>query len=182
MTQPTPLPFGIREIKIAKYTDLAATTLGASVKLPNSRKMSFAESEAFEELRGDDRVVASHGAGPMVEFEFESGGYPFEAVASMYGGTLTETGVAPNRVKTLRKLVTDVRPYFKTWGRAIADNGGDLWIVIYKCKCDGNLSGEMGDGAFYLTGASGKGYASTEVASLDRVWDFVQNETLTPLP
>ena len=38
MPLPTALPYGIRDIKIAPYTDAAATTLAAtSIDLPNAR-------------------------------------------------------------------------------------------------------------------------------------------------
>lgn len=178
-----PLPFGIRDIKITPYTDLTATVLaGASIDLPNGRTLSFAEAEDFEELRGDDRLVASHGSGPQVEWELESGGVSFEAVRAMYGGTITETGVTPNQVKTLRKLVTDQRPYFRVEGQAISDSGGDLHCVIYRCKATDNLSGEFTDGAFFLTGASGVGMANLVSGQTDRVWDWVQNETITAIP
>lgn len=190
MTQPISLPFGLREVKVAMYTNQAATVLGAWVKFPNSRTFSFAEAEDFEELRGDDAVQASHGNGAQVEWELEGGGAPFEAVATMYGGEVIETGVAPNRVKTLRKYGAgggtvwnhSQRPYFRTQGRAISDSGGDMWIVLYRCKATDNLEGEMADGQFFLTGASGIGYPSKEVATLNRVWDWVQNEQETLLP
>lgn len=190
MTQPTALPFGLREVKVAMYTDAAATTLGAWVKFPNSRTLSFAEAEEFEDLRGDDALIASHGAGPQVEWELEGGGAPFEAVAVMYGGEVLETGSAPNRVKTLRKYGAgggtqwyhSQRPYFKIMGRSISDSGGDMWCVIYRAKATDNLEGEMADSAFFLTGASGTGFPSNEVATLKRVWDWVQNETETALP
>ena len=183
MTQPTPLPFGLREVKVTPYTDMAATTLGTPVKLPNSRTFSFAEVEEFEDLRGDDKLVATHGSGAQVEWELEGGGVSLEAVKAMYGGqTITETGVAPNRVKTLRKLTTDQRPYFKVEGRAMSDSGGDFHIVVWKCKATDNLEGELADGQFFLTGASGVGLASTLPASLDAVWDFIQNEAAAGVP
>ena len=59
-----PLPFGLRDIKVTPYTDATATALGSSVDFPNARTLNFTETEEFEELRGDDRLVASHGAGP----------------------------------------------------------------------------------------------------------------------
>lgn len=178
-----PLPFGLRDVKLTPYTDNTATVLsGASVDLPNARTLSFAEAEAFEELRGDDRLVASHGSGPQVEWSLEGGGVSFEAVKTMYGGTITETGVTPNQVKTLRKLVTDVRPYFRIEGQVISDSGGDLHAVIYRAKATDNLSGEFADGSFFLTGASGVGMSSLVPATLDRVWDFVQNETAVATP
>lgn len=181
MTMPIPLPYGLREVVITPYTDAAATTLGTPVKLPNSRTFSFAETEEFEELRGDDRLVATKGAGPQVEWELEGGGVSLEAVAAMYGGSVVESGIAPNKVKTLSKLVTDERPYFKVEGRAISDTGGDLHIVVYKCKATDNLEGELADGSFFLTGASGAGLAATLVGKEDIVWEFVQNETATEI-
>lgn len=172
-----PLPYGLRDVKITPYTTAAATTLGTSVDLPNARTLSFAETEDFEELRGDDKLVATHGSGPSVEWELEGGGVSFEAVKAMYGGTITETGTTPSQVKTYDKLVTDVRPYFKIEGQSISDSGGDFHPVIWKCKATDNLSGELGDGQFWLTGASGKGIASTLTGGVDKVWSWVQNET-----
>jgi len=182
-----PLPFGLREVKVIPYTDAAATTLGSPVKLPNSRTLSFAETEEFEDLRGDDSLVASHGAGANVEWELEGGGVSFEAVAVMYGGVVATTGVTPNQVKTYSKYVSTTyaqsqRPYFKTMGRAISDSGGDVWCVIYRCKATDNLEMELSDGAFLLTNASGLGYKSNEATSLNKAYDWVQNETETALP
>lgn len=179
----TPLPFGLRDVKLTPYTDASATVLaGASVDLPNARTLSFAEAETFEDLRGDDRLVATHGSGPQVEWSLEGGGVSLEAVRTMYGGTIIESGTTPNQVKTLRKLVTDVRPYFRIEGQVISDSGGDLHAVIYRAKATDNLSGEFADGQFFLTGASGVGLANLVSGQTDRVWDFVQNETAVSIP
>lgn len=178
-----PLPFGLRDVKLTPYTDATATALaGASIDLPYGRTLTFAEVEDFEDLRGDDSLVASHGAGPNVEWEMEGGGVSFEAVAAMYGGTVSTTGSTPNQIKILRKLVTDVRPYFRIEGQAISDSGGDFHIVIYRAKATDNLTGELGDGQFFLTGASGKGYYNLLSGQTNRVWDFVQNETAVAIP
>jgi hypothetical protein len=177
------LPFGLRDIKITPYTDATATVLaGASIDFPNARTLTFAEAEDFEDLRGDDSLIASHGSGPNVEWELEGGGVSFEAVAAMYGGTVLNSGVTPNQIKTLRKLRTDVRPYFRIEGQSISDSGGDLHIVIYRAKATDNLTGELGDGQFFLTGASGKGFYNLVAGQPDRVWDFVQNETAVAIP
>lgn len=181
MTMPVALPFGLRDIKLTPYTDGTATTLGTPVDLPNARTLSFAEVEEFEDLRGDDRLVASHGSGPNVEWELEGGGISFEAGAVMYGGLVTESGTGPTAKKTWTKKVTDQRPYFKCEGQSISDSGGDLHCVIYRCKATDNLTGEFGDGQFFLTGASGMGYASLMTASLDTVWEFVQNASETAI-
>lgn len=181
------LPFGLREVRLFPYTDAAATTLGSGVKLPNSRTLGFVEAEDFEDLRGDDSLVASHGAGAQVEWTLEGGGVSFEAVAVMYGGVVSTTGVTPNQIKTLDKYVGTTaqqssRPYFKIMGRSISDSGGDFWCVIWRAKATDNLEGEMSDGQFFLTGASGLGYKSNEAGSLNKLWSWVQNETETALP
>ena len=89
MPLPTPLPYGIRDIKVTPYTDAAATTLAAtSIDLPNARTLSFSETEEFTELRGDDEVVTTRGQGPSVEWELEAGGLDFAACKAMQGGTI----------------------------------------------------------------------------------------------
>jgi hypothetical protein len=183
MAQGTPLPYGLRDIKITSFTTLAATAYAASsIDFPNARTLVFTEVEEFNDLRGDDRLVTSHGSGPNIEWELEGGGLSFEIVRAMYGGAILETGVTPNQVKRLRKLVSDVRPPFKLEGQIISDSGGDVHAILYRCKATDNLSGTFGDGEFFLTSASGKGYASTVPADLDTVWDLVQNETAVAIP
>lgn len=176
-----PLPYGIRDIKVTPYSDTAATTLGTSVDLPNGRTLTFSEAEDFEELRGDDKVVTTRGKGAQVDWELEGGGISYEAVKVMYGGTIAETGTTPNQKKTFTKLVTDARPYFKIEGQAISDSGGDVHVILYKCRSTGELSGEFADGSFFLTGASGVAIASTLTGKTDVLYEFVQNETATAI-
>ncbi len=181
MTQPTPLPYGLRDIKLKPFTDNTYTAYGTAVDLPNARSLAFNETAESNTLRGDDREVASHESAAAVEWELEAGGLSFEAVKVMYGGTLAETGVTPNRVKRLYKTESDQRPYFYIEGQVISDSGGDLHAVIYKNKATGDLSGTFADQEFFLTGASGRGIGSNVVATLGRVWEFVQNETVTAI-
>jgi hypothetical protein len=166
-----PLPFGLRDVKLRP---LVGEVAGTSVDLPNARTFSFAEAESQVELRGDDGLVAIHGTGPSVNWELEGGGISFEAVATMYGGTITETGTTPAIVKTFSKKGKDSRPYFQVEGQAISDSGGDFHCKLYKCKAEGDLAGRMADGAFWLTGA--KGRALPTLAD-DSLYDFIQNET-----
>lgn len=181
MTQPTPLPYGIRDLKVRGFTDATYTAYTALVDLPNIRSLSFDEVAESNTLRGDDREVASHESAPAIEWETESGGLSFEAVKVMYGGTLAETGVAPNRVKTYYKTEDHQRPYFFLEGQAISDSGGDVHARLYKLKATGNLNGTFSDQEFFMTGASGRGIGSNVVATAGRVWEFVQNETVTPI-
>lgn len=177
MTMPDyALPFGLRDVKL-QAIEANGTVDSTLVDLPVARTLSFSDTEDFEELRGDDKVEASHGSGATCEWDLESGGISLEAYAIMAGGTVTTSGVSPNAKKTFKKKVTDARPYFVITGKAISDNGGDLHGIIYRAKADGSLEGEMSDNSFWLTSASGKGYANAD----DDVYDFVQNETATAI-
>jgi hypothetical protein len=174
------LPYGLRDIKLTPYTDMAGTILAAtSIDLPVARTLSFTDTEDFEQLRGDDRVAAEHGNGAQVEWELESGGLPFAAFKAMAGGTITESGATPSMKRVFSKKVTDQRPYFRIEGQVISDSGGDLHCVIYRAKATGELSGEYSDGAFYQTSASGVGHAVVGGDDADKLYDFIQNETVT---
>jgi hypothetical protein len=170
------LPYGLRDTKVTAYTD--SSTLDATeVDAPNARTMSFSEAEDFEELRGDDKVIAIRGKGASVDWEMEHGGIALSAYKSLAGGTVTTTGVTPNQVTTFRKKVTDQRPYFKAEGQAISDNGGDFHAILYRCRASDSLEGELGDGAFWLTKASGSALPSLITGLEDVLYDFVLNET-----
>jgi hypothetical protein len=174
------LPFGLRDVKI--FPIEADGTLGTGIDLPAARTFSFTDAEDFEELQGDDTTVASHGAGPVVEWELEGGGISFAAWQALSGGTTETTGVAPSETNTYTKLTTDSRPYFQVEGQAISDSGGDFHGVVYRCKADGSLEGSMENGSFLLTSASGKGYGDTVGDTpTNKLYEFVHNETVTPI-
>jgi hypothetical protein len=168
-----PLPYGLRDLKVRTFAS-GSEVPGAAVDLPNARTFSFAEAEEFDELRGDDGLRAVHGRGPTVNWGLEGGGISLEATKALFGGTISETGVTPNQQKTYTKAGSDQRPYFQIEGQAISDSGGDFHAVVYKARCTGELSGELADGTFWLTGASGQGLPRLYD---DLLYSFIQNET-----
>lgn len=177
------LPYGARDTKITAYTSAAATTLaGSSKDVPNARSISFEEAEEFTELRGDDKVVAIHGAGASVNWEMEHGGIDVAAYVLMAGGTTATSGVTPNQITTYTKKVTDARPYFQAEGQAISDLGGDFHVVLPRCKANDTLSGELADGEFWLTAASGQALPSLVSGAEDTLYKFVLNETAVAIP
>lgn len=167
-----PLPYGLRDVKVAVLG--AGDTPGTLVDFPNARTLSFSEAESFEELRGDDGVVAVHGNGPTVDWELEGGGFSFDAVKALYGGTVTDTGTTPNQKRSFDKLDTDQRPYLKIEGQAISDSGGDFHVTLWKARATGELSGTLADAAFWLTSASGRAIAK---AADRKIYTITQNET-----
>lgn len=171
-----PLPFGCRDIRLYPLT---GETPGTGVDLPNARTFSFSEAESFQELRGDDSLVAVHGIGPTVDWELEGGGVSFEAVKTMFGGTIVETGSSPNGIKSYTKSGNDIRPYFQVEGQALSDSGGDFHVLIYRARATGQLAGKLSDSAFWLTNTKGRGLPRQSDKAL---YKFVQNETATAIP
>lgn len=179
------IPYGLRDVKLIKYPSLAATVFGTTlVDLPVARTFSFNDTEDFEELRGDDTLVTSHGQGATVEWELESGGISFEAYAILAGGTIIESGISPNQVKRFRKKTTDQRPFFLVIGQAISDSGGDFQAVVWRCRATDDLEGELSDGEFFIPAAAGTGFGCLVTGTVngleiaDSVYDFVQRETV----
>lgn len=177
-----PLPYGLRDVRVTPYTTDAATALGTAVDLPYGQTFSFSESEDFEDLRGDDKLIATHGQGAEIEWELEAGGISLEALKIFAGGTISESGTTPNQIKTFQKKVTDNRPYFKAEGQAISDSGGDFHCIVYKCKVTDSIEGEFADGSFYVSKMKGKGLPATLTGKVDVLYEFVQNETATAIP
>ncbi len=188
MTQPVPLPYGIRDIKIIPYPTLAATAFGTTaIDLPNAQTFSFTEAEEYTDLTGDDRVVTSHGQGAAPEGSLESGGISLEALVALNGGTIVETGVSPNRVKRYRKLITDQRPFFALVGQAISDSGGDLHLIAYLCRATGNIEAEFKYGEFVIPTTDIAMFPCRVEGDLDgdeilgALYDFVQHEAITAI-
>lgn len=172
----TSLPYGLRDVKVTPYT--SAGVRGTPVDLPNARTFSFSESEEFEELRGDDKVVASRGQGSTVDWELEGGGISLEAYAVMNGGTVVVSGTGATEVKTYTKKTTDAKPRFAVEGQALSESGGDFHAVLTNCKATDGIEGELSDGAFWLTSASGTALGDP---TTDELYKFVQNATATAI-
>lgn len=179
---PTSLPYGIRDLKVTPYADAQGSILGTqSFDLPNMQTLSFSETEEFQELRGDDKLVTTHGRGAQIEWSLEAGGISFKVWSIFSGGVITETGTTPNRSITVRKKGSDVRPFFRIHGQSISDSGGDVHTIIYRARCNDTIEGEFTDGEFYVTSVSGVGLPLLDDTN-DLLYDFVQNETKTSIP
>lgn len=178
------LPYGLRDIKVG-LLDAVTGLPTVLVDLPNAQELSFTDTEDFQELRGDDKVVAKRGNGATVEWELGSGGIMLEAYAIMAGGTVTISGVSPNTKKTYRKRVTDSRPDFWIEGQCMSESGGDFHAVLPRVKADDSLEGTMEDGEFWISSASGTGMGSrapiTDTEHYDLLYKFVHGEAATAI-
>jgi hypothetical protein len=155
---PDALPYGIRQIVLTPYLDAQGTQLAdVSYPLPVAMTLGFSETEQYDELRGDDILVAVHGRGPQVDWSLESGGLPITPWSIISGAMVIEEGTAPNRVTRLRKSGNDLRPYFRIDGRVISDSGGNIVARIYRCKANGRLQADQRGGAFQTSRIDGVG-------------------------
>lgn len=175
------LPYGLRDVKIRPYTNALLAANSAAIDLPYGRTFSFSEAEDFEEMRGDDKLVAIRGKGADVEWELEGGGMSFAAMAAIYGGVVTESGTTPAIKRSWLKKVTDERPYFALEGQAISDSGGDVHCIIDRCRATDDLEGEMSDGSFWVTTMAGRALPSLRTGREDVLYEFVYNETATAI-
>lgn len=176
------LAFGLRDLKFTPYADAGGNILGTvSYDLPNAQTLSFSETEDYTDLRGDDRLVATHGAGAQVDWSLEAGGVSLTIWAILSGGQRIVSGLTPNRVERMVKRASDARPYFRIDGQSMSDSGGDLHCRIYRAKCNGDLSGDLGDGNFQITNASGVGLPLNDEKN-DLLYEWIRHETKTSIP
>ncbi len=172
------LPYGLRDVRLTPIANDGS--YGTPVDLPASQTLSFSESEEFEELRGDDKVQAIHGKGPIVEWSLEAGGISLDAWKVLTGGTVTSGGSTPTQTKSFTKKGTDARPYFKIEGQSINDNGGDTHCVIWRAKCNDKLEGEFADGSFFVTSCAGQGIPDAYHG--EDLYTITWNETASAIP
>jgi hypothetical protein len=178
---PNPYPYGLRQLMLTPYVDAQGTILAdTSYPMPVAMTMGFSETEQFDELRGDDVLVAVHGRGPQVDWSLEAGGLPIKPWSIISGGMVLEEGVSPNRRVRLRKSGDDQRPYFRADGRSVSDSGGNVVGRIYRCKANGRLQADRRGGAFMTSAIDGVGLPL--VGDQGRgLYEWIQNENDTPL-
>ena len=176
------LPYGLRQLALTPYLDAQGTCLAnTSYPLPVAMTLGFSESEQYDELRGDDILVAVHGRGPQVDWSLEAGGMNMTCWSLLSGGQVIEEGVAPTRITRMIKSADDLRPYVRIDGRAISDSGGNLKTRIYRAKANGRLQADLRNGAFQTSRIDGVGLPM--VGDGGRwLYEFIHEETDSAIP
>jgi hypothetical protein len=179
---PDALPYGLRQIRLTPYTDAQGTVLSnTSYPLPVAMTLGFSETEQYDELRGDDVLVAVHGRGAQVDWSLEAGGISITAWSIVSGALVIEEGVAPTRKTRLRKSGDDTRPYFRIDGRAISDSGGSMLTRIYRAKANGRLQADLRGGSFQTSRVDGVGLPM--VGDANRwLYEFIRQESDAAIP
>ena len=186
---PTSLPYGVRDCKLTGYLDASGQVLGpTSIDLPYMQTLNFSETEEFQEMRGDDKVITTRGRGSQVAWDLEAGGMSTQVWAQLSGGDVIERGLAPYREVEIQKRATQQRPWFRIDGRIVSDSGGDVLVRIYRCRANDNIQANFADGEFTTTSVSGVGYPLLDETN-DLLYSIFRREegaatalTLTPDP
>lgn len=126
------IPFGIDSMNVYPLT---GDTPGSAIPVPIGRTLSIEPDEETKELTGYNAVAASNTTQLSGEVTLEYGGTDLALLAGITGATISTSGTTPNQIKTLDIGSSGVtRPYVMVIGRSLGDDGGDMWLKIWKVK------------------------------------------------
>jgi len=162
-------PYGLRQVALYNADGTGKLALPAAMMMHVTPLTASARFEADGHLVGAASFVEG------AEWELEAGGISLEALAKLTGLTAASAGSAPNRTLTLSADAGAQMPYLRIAGRAVAAEGGDVYVRLYRCKLEA-LEGTFRAGEFWVSYA--KGVAVTNGSA---VMDFVQQETAAAL-
>lgn len=165
-------PFGVREIRVVVGATNVALAAGQTVEAH--------EVLASAEINGDDAVAAVHSYPIKVEGKLTAAGMPLYAYSLITGRTIATTGATPTRVSTMSVAQGDSFPYFKMFVRAVTEDGGDVWNVLYKCKLTDGQAGQFAFGEFRMTDLTFT--AVPDSGNSNKIWDIATHETAVSLP
>ncbi len=126
------IPFGLELINVYPLT---GDTPGTAVPVPIGRTLGIEPDEETKELTGYNAVAASTTTQLSGEVTLEYGGVDLALLAAVTGATINASGTTPNQIRTLDIGSSGVnRPYVMIIGKSLGDDGGDLWLKVWKCK------------------------------------------------
>jgi hypothetical protein len=162
-------PYGLNQLKVVPAG-------GSLTSFPWGQTLKFSEEPSTNELKGDDKIVATVTVLEKIDWEIEAGGISLEAYAAITGRTLTNAGTGAAETQTMKASGADAYPYFKLYGKVITDEG-DLHIKFFKAKLN-KIEGEFKNGEFFVTKCEGTSIDD----GTNGIMELVRNETATTLP
>jgi hypothetical protein len=171
------IPFGCRDCKLTPWN---GATLGSAVDLPRIRTVEISVTSDSTDLDGDDVRIATHSFAKGLEGSIEAGGINIAALAVLESGTFTPSGTAPSRKITYKVLGDQAQKYFKLEAQMYGDDSGDIHLIAWKVKATSGPNYSFTQGEFALT-ACDLGGIFDETVTPSRLYDIVQNETITPI-
>lgn len=132
--------FATKDAKVSPLTADPAggtTTYGTAIDVPGIRSVSLGGDITTVELRGDQTLLDSDSVLNNITVSFEYAKLSLDVLDVMLGGAVADGGSGSTETGTWSLLGTDTLfPTFKFEAQVVStDNpGGDLHIVMYKCK------------------------------------------------
>lgn len=135
--------FGLRDLKVTNIAGTLQEDLlgGQSLMF----KPEFRQGEQF----GDDRLLSVISFIVAGTADVTAGALSSAAKAIMFGRTLATTSSSPTERTELKLSAGDRMPWFKMYGMAVDEDGGDLHVLVSKCKVTGGGGVELKDNGFY---------------------------------
>lgn len=174
------LPFGCRDCKLWKWNGGTLDPAANAVDVPRIRTVELNVVRDSTTLEGDDVKVATHTFAKGLEGSIEAGGINPAVLAVLERGTVTTTGMTPNRVTTYAVRGNQTEDYFKLEAQIYADDGGDTHFIAWRVKATNGPNYSFTQGEFTLTACDLEGVFDESVTP-SRLYDIVQNETVTPI-
>jgi hypothetical protein len=134
--------YGTRDAKIAPLTADPAggtATYGALIDVPGIKSVTIGGSVNEKQLRGDHQLLDTEAIIEDITITFDYAKLSQDVLDVLMGGTITDAGTTPTQTATYALLGTDSPGYFRFEAQvAAADTvGGDVHLVLYKCKITG---------------------------------------------
>lgn len=164
----------------------SSPTYGAGIDVPGIAEVGVDPNIVTAELKGDARIIATKGRTDRLSFSCTYGKLSGDVIATILGGTTTDTGTTPNMTATVRLKSPASLPYFKIEFKIddVDEGIGDLRTILYKCKLTGGTllgssSDNFGQPSFDADCIAINGTIDSDVGVMG---DWVLRETAIALP
>lgn len=129
--------FAVKDAKIRKVTADAAgaITYGPSVDVPGIKSVSISGDITTAELRGDNRRLDFRSILGGISVEFEYAKLSLDALAVLLGGTVADTGTAPNQVASFSITGSESFSFFQFEAVSAGSDAiaGEVVMRLNKC-------------------------------------------------
>lgn len=132
--------FEVEDAKIAALaTDVSgAPTYGSLIDVPGIKRVELTGTLRTVTLRGDFSLLDSDSSLDTLSVAFDYAKLSLDVLAAIVGGSVVDSGSTPNMKSTWAFPGSPSFPYFKLEARTPVNGvdftGGDMHIVMYKCK------------------------------------------------
>jgi hypothetical protein len=152
---------------------------GTGIDIPGIQSHTAQAEVINAELKGDAKMLDIYSKVEKFSGSVKHGVMSFDALETLLGGTVSETGTSPNERKSFKMTGASLPGYFKLEtqikyvGGEECGLGADFHVVLYKVKVTG-LSVEYANESHASVSFD---YMAIPLNSNDEMVEFVKNET-----